>query len=155
MENSCMKQVESHWQTLTASANLSFDQGDFERALPRYKDAHYRAEVLNGHIGDCMRLKIPFIQVFLISCNNLAYTYEALQRYEEGETMLKRSIHYLFHLLQSGYIRFNEIQSDLKGAIATYVDYVRKLEDGDEKQEQFISMLNGQLEEHDITGKEQ
>ncbi|MBL1407232.1 hypothetical protein [Sphingobacterium faecale] len=155
MENSCMKHVEEHWQTLTVSANGAFEQGDWQLALSLYNDALYRAEVLNDHIGECMRLKIPFIQVFLISCNNLAHTYQQLCREEEGENMLKRGIHYLFHLIRRKQIEFLEVQSDLKAAIANYVSFVQQSEEGDTKQRDLVEMVNEQLLENDLITTDQ
>lgn len=150
-----MKHVEEHWQTLTLSANGAFEKGDWQQAISLYNDALYRAEVLNDHIGDCVRLKIPFIQVFLISCNNLASMYQQLGKDDEGENMLKRSIHYLFHLIRRKQIDFVEIESDLRAAIANYVHFVQQWDEGDAKRRDLVEMVNEQLLENDLITTDQ
>lgn len=75
------------------------------------------AEVLNNHQPDCMKLNIPFIQVYTISCNNLANTYCKLGKQKEAEKILKRVFYYLLHLVAKPELNTEEIQSELKRAI--------------------------------------
>ncbi|WP_400261283.1 hypothetical protein ACFX5U_15315 [Sphingobacterium sp. SG20118] len=107
-----MSQTENYWQTLTSSSNMHFEKGDFKNALSGYEDALCRAEVLNNHISDCIRLQIPFIQVYIISCNNLANTYEVLGKHEDTESMLKRSVYYLLHLAKNNMLNMDEIHAE-------------------------------------------
>ncbi len=150
MSDTCMNHIERHWQALTTSTNEIFNQGNFENALSGYKDALYRAEVLNNNISDCIRLKIPFIQVYIISCNNLANTYEELGKLEEAENMLKRTVYYLLHLAGNKELNIDEIQSELKRATLAYVRFAEKNGTGKTKQEQLFRTLKEQLVENNL-----
>ncbi|WP_200878587.1 tetratricopeptide repeat protein [Sphingobacterium sp. ML3W] len=143
-----MNHIERYWQALTVSSNEFFNKGDFEKALNGYKDALYRAEVLNNHIPECIRLNIPFIQVYIISCNNLANTYEELGNQEEAENMLKRAVYYLLHLTANKSLNIDEIQSELKRATLAYVRFSEKTGEGKVKQEQLFRTLKEQLLEN-------
>lgn len=145
-----MSHIERYWQALTVANNELFNKGDFEKALSGYKDALYRAEVLNNHILDCIRLKIPFIQVYIISCNNLANTYEELGKLEEAENMLKRTVYYLLHLIGNKELNMDEIQSELKSVTLSYVRFAEKTNTGKVKQEQIFRMLKEQLVENNL-----
>lgn len=150
MSDTCMSHIERYWQALTISNNKLFNKGNFEKALVGYKDALYRAEVLNNHIPDCLRLNIPFIQVFIISCNNLTNTYEELGNLEEAENMLKRTVYYLLHLANKKKLNNNEIQSELKKAILHYIQFVEKTNIEKAKQEQLFITLKEQLIENHL-----
>lgn len=150
MSDTCMSHIERYWQALTISNNKLFNKGNFEKALVGYKDALYRAEVLNNHIPDCLRLNIPFIQVFIISCNNLANTYEELGNLEEAENMLKRTVYYLLHLANKKKLNNNEIQSELKKAILHYIQFAEKTNIEKAKQEQLFITLKEQLIENHL-----
>lgn len=150
MSDTCMDHIERYWQSLTVSNNEHFNKGNFEKALSGYKDALYRAEVLNNNIPDCIRLKIPFIQVYIISCNNLANTYEELGKLEEAENMLKRTVYYLLHLSGNKALNPDEIQSELKRATLAYVRFAEKNNTGKEKQEQLFRTLKEQLVENNL-----
>lgn len=150
MSDACMSHIERYWQTLTVANNELFNKGDFEKALSGYKDALYRAEVLNNHITECVRLKIPFIQVYIISCNNLANTYEELGNLEEAKNMLKRTVYYLVHLSANKELNSNEIQSELKRATLAYVRFAEKNNTEKEDQEEFFRILKEQLVENNL-----
>lgn len=145
-----MNRIERYWQALAVSNNELFNKGDFENALTGYKDALYRAEVLNNNIPDCIRLKIPFIQVYIISCNNLANTYEELGNLEESENMLKRAVYYLLHLIGNKALNISEVQSELKRATLAYVRFAEKNNVGKNKQEQLFRTLKEQLLENNL-----
>ena len=150
MSDACMSHIERYWQALTVANNELFNKGDFEKALSGYKDALYRAEVLNNHITECVRLKIPFIQVYIISCNNLTNTYEELGKLEKAENMLKRTVYYLLHLSGNKELNMNEIQSELKRATLAYVRFTEKNNSGKTKQEQLFRTLKEQLVENNL-----
>lgn len=150
MSDACMSHIERYWQALTVANNELFNKGDFKKALSGYKDALYRAEVLNNHITECVRLKIPFIQVYIISCNNLANTYEELGKLEKAENMLKRTVYYLLHLSGNKGLNMNEIQSELKRAALAYVRFTEKNNPGKTKQEQLFRTLKEQLVENNL-----
>lgn len=114
MSDTCMNHIENYWKSLTTMSNELYDRGDFEKALPGYKDALYRAEVLNNHLADCLRLGIPFVQVYIISCMNLHHTYKELGLLREAKSMLKQIVHYLMSLFGQEGANKEEIQSELK-----------------------------------------
>lgn len=125
MSDTCVNHIEEHWKTLTIASNDLFKKGNYKKALSGYKDALYRAEVLNNNISDCIRLKTEFVQVYIISCNNLANTFEKLNNKKETEKLLKRVIYYLLHLTTNKEINIKNLQSELKRATLAYI-YFRK-----------------------------
>ncbi|MEO8932941.1 MAG: tetratricopeptide repeat protein, partial [Xanthomarina sp.] len=129
----------------TVSANELFNKKDYSKSLENYKEALYRAEVLNNHFENCIRLKIPFIQAYVISCNNLAYTYEELGRLEEAESMLKKAIYYLLHFSGNSTLNKDEIQAELKKATLALVSFTEKNTKEKNRQERLISTLRKQL----------
>ena len=145
MSDTCINHIEKHWQALTGSSNELFNKGNLKKALLGYKDAMYRAEVLNNNIEDCIRLKIPFVQVYIISCNNLANTYEDLGKKEEAENLLKRVVYYLLHLADNKALNIDEIQSELKRATLAYVHFSEKNNLEKRKQEKLFTVLKEQL----------
>lgn len=147
MSDTCMSHIESYWQALTLKNNELFNQGMYEQALTGYKDALYRAEVLNNNCADCIRMKIPFLQVYIISCNNLAHTYEELGHLEEAENMLKRAVYYLLHLSHQKTINSEELQSELQRATLAYVRFVEEHSTGKAKQEHLFKTLKEQMKQ--------
>ena len=153
MSDTCVNHIERHWQTLTVLNNKLFDKGDFKKALFGYKDALYIAEVLNNNMSDCIRLNTLFIQVYIISCNNLAHTYSELGNKEEAENMLKRVLFFLLHLTtirSISQVNGTEIQSELKQATLAYVDFSEKNNVTKTKQEKLFTTLKNQLQDHDF-----
>lgn len=150
MNDICMNHEERYWQTLTTSANTFFTNGNFEKALSLYKKALYRAEILNNHLLDCKRLNIPFMQVYIISCNNLANTYEELGNITEAENLSKRNIYYLLHLASNKSLDINEIQTELKRASLHYVELAERINSGNIQQEQFFKTIKEQLIENNF-----
>ncbi|GAB3431035.1 tetratricopeptide repeat protein [Niabella aquatica] len=131
MSDTCISHIENHWKALTTTANECFNNGDFEKALSVYKDALYRAEALNNHQGDCLRVAIPFMQVYIISCNNLSNTYDELGQKKSAENMLKRAVYYLLHLSGQKHINMNELQHELRRASIALLNFAG--ENGGEK----------------------
>lgn len=132
--------IENYWKTLTTASNESFNEGDFEKALLGYKDALCRAEILNNHLSDCLRLNIPFIQVYIISCNNLSHTYYELGQLEEAGNMLKRVVYYLQHLYGQEYVNKEELQNELKRAVILLLSFIEK-NGGVKKREELLAIL--------------
>ena len=126
MSDTCMNHLERYWKTLTVASNEKFNQQNYLEALTGYKEALYRAEVLNNHWALCAQLKIPVIQVYIISCNNLAHTYEELREWDKAQAFFKRVIYFLLHLLEHRSQTANELQQDLKQALLTYADFVQR-----------------------------
>lgn len=144
MSDFCINNVENHWKTLTNLANDFFNKKNYKLALNNYKNALYRAEVLNNHLQECIRLKIPFIQVYIISCNNLANTYKELEQMEEAENILKRTVHYLLHLTRNKNLNKYEIQTELKRASLNYINFTEQISNNKAKQ----VYLYKQIKEH-------
>ena len=126
MSDTCMSHIENHWKTLTVTANESFEKGNLEQALLDYTDALFRAEVLNNHQQESLRLDIPFVQVFIISCNNLSATYEDLGNLDEAEKFLKRVVYYLLHITTLKTVKEDEIQRELKKAALLLLNFTKK-----------------------------
>jgi len=120
-----MEQEEKYWQSITVSNNRLYDAGKFEQALLGYKDALGRAEVLNTHMMDCIRLDIPFVQLYIISCTNLLNTYEVLGYIAEAEMMLNRMLYYLLHLSENETLDKHLIQAELRRVTIIYHDFIK------------------------------
>lgn len=123
MSEKCMRHIESYWEGLTKQANERFGNKEFRRALVSYKEALYRAEVMNDHREACLQLEIPYIQLYIISCNNLSNTYIELGQLPEAENMLKRVIYYLLHLSGDADLNKDEIQRELRRAAVELVAF--------------------------------
>ena len=121
-----LKHVEEAWKSRTNVSNALFNEGKFEESLVGYEQALARAEVLNNYMEAAMQFGIPSIQTFVISCNNIAFTYEKLERFDKGAAMLKRSIYFLLIKSRNAYLNGNEIQSELKRAMLNYLDYAER-----------------------------
>lgn len=145
MSDNCMNHIERYWKELTVSSNEYFNNGELAKALSGYKEALYRAEVLNNHIADCMRLKIPFIQVYIISCNNLANTYQDMGQRDEAEKMLKRAVYFLLHMAGNEELDRDEILSELRKATVTYISFEENNDEGRSKVDHLLKTLGEQL----------
>lgn len=126
MSNTCLKQIERIWEYKTETANKLYNIGRFQASMNVYKEALYRAEVLNNYLIDGEKNNIPILQIFVISCNNIGFTFEKMGKCEKSEKMLKRVIYYL--LLQSNNKLLNslEVQNELKRAIVNYTDFATR-----------------------------
>ena len=124
MSESCLQHIEDSWKEKTKTANQLFNDGKFKEALTGYQEALYRAEVLNNFQSEAICIGIPFIQVFAISCNNIAFTYEELKEPKKGIKILERVIYYLLHLSKNDNLNPSEIQNELKRATLTYQEFL-------------------------------
>ncbi|WP_293916129.1 MULTISPECIES: hypothetical protein [unclassified Sphingobacterium] len=104
--NICLK-IEAEWQHLTGYANTDFHNGAFKEALKSYQLALDKAVQLTHEEKSCSFAEIPYIQIYIISINNLVHTYEELGQYVKCKELLKRVVDYL------SYIRQNEITDQL------------------------------------------
>ena len=121
-----LKHVEEAWKSRTNASNALFNSGKFEESLIGYEQALSRAEVLNNYMEAAMGFGIPSIQTFVISCNNIAFTYEKLERFDKGAAMLKRAIYFLLIKSKNAHLDGNEIQGELKRAMLNYLDYAER-----------------------------
>lgn len=126
MSDTCISQIESHWKIKTTISNNLFHKCSYQEALLSYEEALYRAEVLNHHYQDCLRNGIPFIQIYITSCTNIAHTQSALHAQDKAEEMLKRVLYYLLHLSKIKDLDPMEIKRELKRALVYYYDFVRQ-----------------------------
>ncbi|WP_103071786.1 tetratricopeptide repeat protein [Aquimarina sediminis] len=147
MSEVCIKHIANYWKAKTTISNRLFNQGKFKEALLGYKDALYRAEVLNMNQEDCIRDKVPFMQIYIISYNNLANVYKELKQQEEAENTLKRVVYYLLYLVGTDCIDVNEIQKELKRATVSYLDFVEKNGGDKTQREKLFPILKNQLTE--------
>lgn len=145
MSETCIKHIESYWKSKTTTSNEAFNNGNFEEALDGYKEALYRAEVLNKNYTDCIQANIPFIQVYIISCNNIANTYEELQQIEKAQNMLKRVVYYLLFFKGKKTINDDEIESELKRASLGYLNFSKKNNLDKAHEELFTKILNNRF----------
>lgn len=126
MSDICLKHIENSWKEKTLSANEIFNKRNLFISLALYKEALTRAELLNIHFKECLKLRIPFSRVFTISCNNLAYNYEDLGEMEKAKTILEKSVFYLESLKRSlGEKLFMKLKLhyDLNNAITNYKNF--------------------------------
>ena len=144
MSDNCINHIENHWKRLTVSANRSFNNSDLKKALADYTEALYRAEVLNDNSSDCVRLKIPFVQVYIISCNNLANTYADLKNQKEADKVLKQVIYFLLYMAKSEEVDLDEIQSELKTATLNYVSFTKRNNTEFQQDEVLLHLLKDQ-----------
>ncbi|MBV7441521.1 tetratricopeptide repeat protein [Weeksellaceae bacterium TAE3-ERU29] len=151
MSDTCIKHIEDYWKFITNKSNELFNKGNFEEALSNYKQALYRAEVLCNNIPNCIKSAIPFMQIYIISCNNVAYTYEKLGKYDKAEHMLKKVISYLIFMLnKEELIKPVIVQSELKRASLAYIQFLEENKNGEHKKEQLFYTLVQKLKEKEF-----
>ncbi|MGM5632075.1 tetratricopeptide repeat protein [Apibacter raozihei] len=126
MSDTCMHHIENHWKKLTFYSNELFNNSKFERALHGYEEALYRSEVLNNHIELCNKLKIPFVQIYIISCNNLANTYKEINKKDKAEKILKRALFYLLHLTGNKSLDKENIKMEMRKAMISYTYFIKE-----------------------------
>jgi tetratricopeptide (TPR) repeat protein len=147
MSEQCVKHIEESWKQKTVFSNELFNKGKYDAALNAYTEALYRAEILNANYRDAMRSGIPFIQVFSISCNNLANTYEEMGELEDAAKMLKRVVYFLLHLSNDQDLNASEIQSELKRASLAYSSFADKHQLDKQEQTKVIQSIKTELME--------
>lgn len=111
-EDKCFQQALFCWQVQGVSSG--------------YEEALCRAEVLNQHLKKAMIIGIPFIQIFAISCNNIAFTYEKMGLSQKGEKMLQRVVYFLVFQHEKTEHNSREIQSELKRAMLNYNEFANR-----------------------------
>jgi len=124
MSDTCMKHIENYWKTLTNAGNELYQQEKLQEALLKYQDALYRAEVLSKHIDQCLHLNISFVQIYIISCNNIATIYQATNKLQAAENILKRTVHYCIHLMHNKQLDKSMIYAELQRVYCAYQQFV-------------------------------
>ncbi|GET45676.1 tetratricopeptide repeat protein [Capnocytophaga felis] len=125
MSDTCVNHIENYWKILTEDANESFKKGKYELALEGYLNALYRAEVLNNNLSDCFRLKVPFLQLYIVSHNNLANCYEKLNLIEKSEESLRKVVFFILYFFEKKLINQEEMNSELKKSVVTYLNFIK------------------------------
>lgn len=141
--------TEEAWKLKTKSANVLFKAGRFEDSLNGYEEALCRAEVLNNNLIEAKETGIPVIQIFAISCNNIAFTYEKMGRSKAGEKMLKRVIYYLLFQSNNKAIDTTEIQSELKRAMLNFTEFAERNGIGIKNTEKVFSDIQEQFDAYE------
>lgn len=126
MSDTCVKHIENYWKSKTETSNEAFNNKKYKTALAGYNQALYRAEVLNNNFSDCIRVGIPFLQVYIISCNNIATTYEELQHYQEAENVLRKIVFYLLQIEANKVLNPTETQRELRKATLAYESFIQR-----------------------------
>lgn len=141
MSDSCIISLENQWKTKTVAANALFNKTEYVTAMEGYNEALYKAEALNMHSTDCLRVDVPYVQIFIISCNNLAYTFEAMGDFEAADKMLKRSVYYLLSLVNNKNSKPQVILAELKRATLAYSAFTDEQANENHKKEQVFEHL--------------
>lgn len=145
MSYSCLHHIENYWKLKTSNANQLFNEGKYEQALTGYKEALYRAEVLNNNFLKCNKVGIPFMQVYVISCNNLVNTHLELGEINQATKLLKRSVYYLLYLAKKNASHLKEIQSELKRAVITYFNLTKDTKESNNEEQLMLALKEGLL----------
>lgn len=138
--------TEEAWKLKTETANDLFNEARFDDALNGYEEALCRAEVLNNNLIEAKRIGIPVVQIFSISCNNIAFTYEKMGKTEEGEKMLKRVIYFLLLQTNNKVLNTTEIQSELKRTMLNYTEFADRNTMEIKNAERVFADIQGQFE---------
>lgn len=146
MSNSCIQTAHKHWQKLTLQANSLFNNKDYEEALVLYKRTLYHAEMLEKYGAQCIELEIPFVQMYVISCNNLANTCEELQQYNDSVQYLQRSLKYLIRLSGNKDLDREEIRQEAHKAAILCMSFQQKMEENDRLGQAVISPAMADLQ---------
>lgn len=141
--------TEKYWQQVTMSTNEIFENKKLDEALVGYITALQKAEELNNNMLKCIHLKIPFIQVYIISCNNLSNTYMNLGYHDKAENLLKRVVYYLLHISSDKRLNTIEVQAELKKAVLNYFNFLDKTGRDLISKEQFLRQVKERLSEID------
>ena len=118
--------LENTWKTHTNAGNNQFRNGCFMKALLFYEKALEIAKLINRHKEKCKQASIPFIQVFIISFNNMANTYEELGKPERTEKLLKRVVYFLLTLSEQGLVSNEVLHNEMRLSMINFSDYAKK-----------------------------
>lgn len=135
---------EGLWKDLIVRANSFFESSDWSAALQGYKKALGQAERLNTMQVACEKENIPYVQIYVVSCMNLAHTYMELADFESAEKMLRRIIYYLLHLLEVCSFSDVGLLQELKRATLILMSFLAKQGKAD-AQELLLQELPEQL----------
>ena len=119
-------QIEKFWREQTKKGNEFFNTEQFSKALDKYDECLQIAIKLNFKEEECLRFKIPFIQILVINYNNIANTYFKLNKFDTSEDVFAKVLWYLILQTKELPKKFFEIQNELQRAILTYQEFLDK-----------------------------
>lgn len=141
-----IKDAENIWKFQTSASNIFFIKGNYKRSMIGYQYALDRAEFLTNHKENASHFRVPFAQIFAISCNNIAFTYEKIGLKEKGATMLKRVLYFLLSLTKCTAITSSELKRELKHALLNYTEYAQRNALQDPDIEKLITDIREELQ---------
>ena len=97
MSTTDLTHIENDWKKATNLGNTVVSD-KVKASLYNYKEALKKAETLMKYHSKCIKLNIPVVDIFIISCNNLAEVYCLIKNWDKADKMIKRSIYYLEYL---------------------------------------------------------
>lgn len=119
-------QIEKFWREHTKKGNEFFNAEQFSEALSKYDEGLQIAKRLNLKEEECLRFKIPFIQILVINYNNIANTYFKLNKFDTSEDFFAKVMWYLILQTKELPKKFFELQNELHRAILTYQEFLDK-----------------------------
>lgn len=126
MKTNSPQRIEEAWKAKIEASNEQFNAGKFKDSLTGYTEALCHAEALNSRLNEVLPSEIPITQIFALTCNNIAFTYEGMGQPEKGAKMLKRVVYYLMHLAENRKVDSREIQSELTRAVLNYTRFASR-----------------------------
>lgn len=150
MSDTCVNHIENYWKILTADANESFTKGEYELALEGYLNALYRAEVLNNNLSDCFRLRVPFLQLYIVSHNNLANCYQKLNLLEKSEESLRKIVFFILYFFEKKLIGQDEMERELHKAVVNYLNFIKSNQLQMKEQKLFFDLLQKYTKETEL-----
>lgn len=115
--------IERLWKVHTEKANALFDRQRYEPALQRYQTALEQAECLCENVTGLAN-DVPIIQILVISHNNLAFTYEAMNQLACAERMLRKVVYRLMEMCNHRYMNLQHIEYELRRAALIYRTFI-------------------------------
>ena len=126
MSSYCILHIKEAWELKTKSGDKLMKSGNYKEALEFYKEALYRAEVLNLHTYACRSIKVSFMSLLVSSFKNIIHIYERMNCIEQAEEMMKKMIAYIIKLFKNKEITEQEYQTEIKVALVSYTDFINK-----------------------------
>lgn len=115
--------IEQLWKAQTDEANALFNRKSYELALQVYQAALKQAERLYENIMG-LSDDIPIIQILIISHNNLAFTYEAMNQSACAEKILRKVIYQLMAMCNHPHMNLQHVEYELRRASAVYRTFI-------------------------------
>ncbi|MBL4755916.1 MAG: hypothetical protein JKY52_20280 [Flavobacteriales bacterium] len=136
-------QSENRWKEITLCANNLFNKNAFDEAKSQYDTALKEAGKLVSHFNSCTNIKIPVVPIFVISCNNLANTYQELGDSSLAEVQLRRAVFFIIHLKEQEDLSpqvTESLQRELSKVVLTYSEFCKKTNQEDKSEKVFQNL---------------